>query len=869
MSKSKKKQKKKNFHNPNNRNSVQELTQNDLEQLELKGRTFFEQGMFAESRDIYKQLVRRDSRQYTPLLAACYRSIFMQQLEKKAFSDARSTLFLLRQLIGDEQAHPETVLLQLKEKRVSASPVACIELLTSHRKETAASIKPGQTPDIHIQVIDSLVLSFTIHPELEKADRQLATEIALIQDAIRRICDRDYQAALNTVQSIGFRSSVAHWRLFIKGLCAYFQSDDEKVGEAFGKIPATSLLSQPVRVIRATLKLNETCADHFKDQQLLKNICRFLGRQEYQDILPRAEYLWHIGRKKDSYLHIRSSVRNFPDLKEPLLQSLSFFYFNAAYAVDSHMLQSYLDDLFEILMYKGAKNRCEEFLFARTEALFSSFEFLDDEAIEDIWIEYKRAYGIFLGVDASTTAFFDCKIASLLIESNTRSLPTGRSPKRLTGAVTSKALKYMTKAFESSPLDANIYMKALELFERCGEIGKRDTVLETLMRLDCRDKSILLKAGARAIEKKQFPTGIEYLRRAAAEDPLDQTIKLRLVQGYISYGVENARRAKPALFRPLLQEALALVNPSSKEILYGHACLSVHWAAMECIAGNAAEGRRLLEKASGQCGETETGMAYFIHLVFTAYDVPHFCCIPYMDKVTDTFSRKPNVSTALQLFPLLQYMLSQQQHREETKMFTLLDAEVSRFSWYLKSVFESKEEFAALLPLIRQFIDCTPLHGSAVLRALRSRSSATAKKKPSDYFAAFAALWALSQSEKRRPSRSVIASRHQKLEWMLEAAQSADDRWVVQQVQRMLQKLQQLEAQKLLPPPPSRLPFPVPDEFLQLYNSLGKSEQQEFDKIFKRKLNRKFEGLLGSGIDPDPLIADIFQGLHTPSKKRK
>jgi superkiller protein 3 len=96
--------------------------------------------------------------------------------------------------------------------------------------------------------------------------------------------------------------------------------------------------------------------------------------------------------------------------------------------------------------------------------------------------------------------------------------------------------KYILKAIELSPEDANIYVKAGRIFTEMKKLDKAAKYILKAVELSPDDATINLTAGQILMRKKEFEQALPYVKKAVELDPNNTTSIRNLAQLYVDTG---------------------------------------------------------------------------------------------------------------------------------------------------------------------------------------------------------------------------------------------------------------------------------------------------------------------------------------------
>ncbi|OPY61040.1 MAG: hypothetical protein A4E57_04295 [Syntrophorhabdaceae bacterium PtaU1.Bin034] len=586
------------------------------EVLEQRTKNDLDLQNYRRAKEWLKELSRRDKAKYLPRLIDCYNHLARQMLEKGQTSEAKTVFDQIRTLTGGGADFLSEIVLA----RSSGDYRRAADAAISHcSRDGSLTGEDGRL------VADVFVLAFEDLPRLKETDPQLYSELAAIHKALEHVSSMRFSEALDELKKIGLRSVFAGWRLFVKGLCAFYEGRDAKALDTFRHLGEDSQIYRAARpfmfvIDRASVR---TPADESKEL-LFRQVCTAMNKPDLAPALARAEYLWHYGRHTDSYEYAAKTLPGFPTETPGLLHTLSLFYFNASSHMDISRADKYLRGIHHMIGRKKEPS-VDHILFMRARNLHLDRLgwMVRDEDYLGLWEEflrdYRRLYGGNDKVSALVYAYLGGIFSEQAADDSPRYLFRRRKPK---AKLRNRRLaeEAYRKSLNLNKGDKDVHLALLELYKLTGEKSKRNRVLDEISRLFPDDKDILAQNGNFCIERKAFIKGIEYLRRAVALDRLDHTVKEALSIAYIKAGLHFAREGNVQRCRALMYEAIAAGQPGLANMNLSRPYLRARLAAFEWIMGNEREGDRSMEEAVRETGN-EQRIVYFTYLIGRAYGI--------------------------------------------------------------------------------------------------------------------------------------------------------------------------------------------------------------------------------------------------------
>ncbi|MEA1939565.1 MAG: hypothetical protein U9N03_02755, partial [Candidatus Caldatribacteriota bacterium] len=294
-----------------------------IEELEVQFKQSIESENFRQAVSAAQRLCDCDQQRYEPLLCRAHVALVKVLLDKGKVSQARAAFAPLKKMSPAPEIDDLALCLARENGDFAGAAEVAARLLT-------ADVQDDDDRLPMLRAADVLVLSFADFPSCLAAEHSgPAAELAQVHRALALICAESYDEALAAVGNLGRRSLFAHWRLFIKGLVAFYRNEDDKAGQAFARLPADSWLvdaAAPFQLLLLPVD-DAYCRQLAKNESRLQDACLLAGRPELADVLPRANYLWMTGRHRDSFRYLRRSLAEFPAETPDVNGSLTRFYY--------------------------------------------------------------------------------------------------------------------------------------------------------------------------------------------------------------------------------------------------------------------------------------------------------------------------------------------------------------------------------------------------------------------------------------------------------------------------------------------------------------------------------------------------------------
>lgn len=646
-----------------------------IETLQITADAHLRAGRYRQALPLFKQLCKQNRDKYLPELIKSYRHLFYLLLDQGKVRDAKTVLTSLENIIGGPKLYPETVRIAMAEGNYSQAAGIAVEVLAGREPPFTES---------EFLLGDALVIAFE-NLEQISLPSPLQADITRIHSSLTAVAQEQYADALSLIRPIGMRSLFAPWKWFIKGNCAFYAHDDARAKKAFEKIFPGTVPANAAKAFQMILKEGEWPALERKNIDLLGEICRLAGDEKLAGSLPRAEYLWQVGRHRDSYKHLRSRLDDFPSQKPGIQRSLTTFYFNTITDMEAIPSGKYFDFLFDLAQQKGKKRGFEKLQASRALALSLETDLFADKEILQEWesflFAYQQHYGRNKRVEAAVYAhlgdvysmedMMENAIVPFFVSQRNRRGPALRN-ETLAETCYQKAIVY-------HPENLKAHFSLLELYEKTNQKAKVNRTLDDIIKRFPDEKKSLYRAGLRCLERNALVKGLKYLEQALNLDPLDNTLRTYLIIACIKAGLRYAQKGAMEKCRNLLPIALERAERQSENFNLGPAYLFARWAAFEWLVGNEEEGVKLKLQAVELCGN-QLKLHCFLWLMGHTYGVSDKYLKEHGSVLDDIYSRQPSSGPAAGLVETFSYI------REIQSKHSLIKREKVRLNRYLQKI---------------------------------------------------------------------------------------------------------------------------------------------------------------------------------------
>ncbi len=633
-------------------------------------------GRYRQARSLFGQLCKQNRDKYLSELIESCRCLFHLLMDQGKFRDAKAVLTSLENITDRPKLYLEAVRLALAEENYSQAANIAAEAL--------AGRKPPFTESESLMG-DALIVAFENRDRSFPLSPPLLTDISRVHSSLDAVAQERYAEALSLIQPMGTRSLFSPWKWFIKGICAFYAHDDARALKALEKIFPGTVPGKAAQAFLTILKETGWLATGHKKFDLLGDICCLAGDENLADCLPRSEYLWRVGRYRDSYKHLRSRLDGFPSQKPGIQRSLSTFYFNAITDTEDMRSEKYFDFLFDLALQKGKKNSFEKMQASRALALsLETDPYADRETMQE-WrsflFAYQQHHGRNKRVEAAVYAHLgdvysmedmaeDTMIPFFFFRQN-RQRPELRN-ETLAETCYQKALLYC-------PDNLKTHFSLLELYEKTRQKAEANRKLDDIIKRFPDEKESLYKAGLQCLKRNALIKGLKYLEQALSLDPLDSMLRTYLIIACVKAGLMYAQKGAMEKCRDLLAKALEKAQRQSEDFTRGQAYLFARWAIFEWLAGNEEEGAQFKLQAFELCGH-ELKLHCFLWLIGHIYEVPDKYLKEHGSVLDGIYSGQPASDPAEDLVETFGYI------RQIPSKHSRIKRETARLNSYLRKV---------------------------------------------------------------------------------------------------------------------------------------------------------------------------------------
>lgn len=609
-------------------------------------------GRFRQAVDAYKDLSRTDPETYRSRLREAYEGLYKQRLAKGMVEEAAMVLAHIEKLSGDRPG-PDRVRLWLKDRAFDKAAAVASDLITGQQSLS--------DPE-RACVADALVVAFDTLPQPNELPDSVAVELARVHESLQAIGAEDYDRAMEAMKALGLRSLFNSWRWLVKGLCAFYGHQDEKALAAFGKI-APGTVAEAFALPYARLldgAGGKQSKISLKEASDLEDLCVVAGYGTVAPVMARADYLWRVGRFRDSHAHLCSGWEAFPSFVTGPARTLSEFYYNSCLDMSSEQARKYFGQLARSAEARRNDQGAETLWTRRTFALFLQRTSANDDHILSEWENLLREYTGRYGDRPILRAMVHKQLGDLFARQmpDDRPFPffSRRHRKHPHIRNSELAQSCYEKSLAAAPGEKQTHLALIDFYEKLGNGAKVNKLLDQLIKQFPDEKEILYKAGLRCAERKALGKAIKYLEQAVALDPMDKRVR----EGYITAGIKAAHdyalKRQAAKCRELLPRVLAVAESRSGDFNRGGCYLYARWSAFEQLMGDTARAEALWSKAMAPTPDGDIKLRFFYWVMARYYGVASERLTEHQAMIREAMDAEVRVQVALAFAETLLYV---------------------------------------------------------------------------------------------------------------------------------------------------------------------------------------------------------------------
>ena len=372
-----------------------------------------------------------------------------------------------------------------------------------------------------------MVLTFE-PPPAEPAG--LAAEFSALREALRAVGEGQWEAARESLRPIPHQSIVAPWKLLIRGWIALHEGEVEKGLKFLGSLPSDSLPAKVARVFVWLETPDVTGKGPPPAPALIEAAGRLIGLRGLGAPVARSEKLWREHRVRESYLALRDGVAGFPSEGANPLGVLSQFHFNAMLTAADRQQNQMADYLADVVQSHRFKNTLEQLWVHRTFALFDPM--YDSYGLKLDWTAFLNAHERLHGRHPRLAALVYSHLGAALSQEEAHP-PVFFRRRRDRMRDAEGAVEVLQQSVQLDPTSLEAHLRLCGLYEKLKRVAERNRLLDDMTERFPNEKSVLILAGRRCVERGAFGKGLDYLETARHLDLLDPAIADLMVEAYL------------------------------------------------------------------------------------------------------------------------------------------------------------------------------------------------------------------------------------------------------------------------------------------------------------------------------------------------
>ncbi len=611
--------------------------------MEQRAREYLAAGRFRKARDEIKPLVKLDRPKYLPLLIDANKGLAREMLAKGQVSEAQQVIAYLRTIASPAEVRALELEIFTKSKDSKSAQLKALPLLT----DSALSLSEPEKR----RLADHLVLTFLPVP-LEGASKpQLAAEVQSIQAAIQAVSNNELERAQELIRPLPHSSILSHWKLFVKGLVAFYGGEMKRAARFFADLPPGSTpakASQPYLLLAAPEQDKGLKAG--LGMVTIEGAARLTGLSGLGHVLGRADQLWKEARYEASYKLVRQAVRGFPSENPGALGALSEFYFKAIFGLPRQDVAEYAR-LFEDLLFEERDLKLiERVLALRVFALVHERDF-PLRGIQECWTDFLEAHERLHGPNPRLASLIYARVGTLAAAQCIHS--SFEDEEGAGWRDCDMAIHALEKSVELDPSNLDSQLRLCGVYETTRKSRERNRLLDTMTQRFPQNKAVLVQAARACLDRQAYTKGLDYLQTASEVDRLDPAIpelvilaKVKIAQqDYAKKRVEKARQA----FADLAQYRVG----DSTNFRRAHWCLLAQEGLLEYLHGERVRAGQLLAQSRAA---SPAAVHFFFFARFAFFDLAPADAgtFPFAEEL-QAAAKEPNVAHAALLMQIYNY----------------------------------------------------------------------------------------------------------------------------------------------------------------------------------------------------------------------
>ena len=514
-------------------------------------------GRWRKARDAAKDLWKRDRERYLPLLVESNVGLVREMLGKGMVKEAGTVVDYLQTLapaaliatLRAEMAAPPAK--QLAGDSVPGEG-AVWWALALRVDGTAAEISPAD-----LATVDQLVADAYQPPATgDERATQLAAELVAVRAACDATGDGRWDEAREALRALPRQSIFRHWRMFLRGVRCVFEAQEETARQCFGELPAEGALARAARAFDPALLAPGPAAP------ATARIPFFLAATgqpaAWSGPILAASVAWKAGKRLKAFQEMHSGMKGvFPsqqaDLPAVLTDAVLPYRLGMSDADFEYSI--HLADHFGIFDESKRRHVAEVLLTILRPMCVTDAGEIPAADLDRSWRMVIDAWNRGEGANPLRDSMAWQWLGEML----------GKPAKETFGMIAfsrppepdfARARKALEEAVDCDPANEAAW---LSLLDRQADAKTHNRMLGELVKRFPSNKTILVKAGNHALERKTYDKSLAALRAGLALDPLDKGVKQSILIALVMQAREFRRKGRPlaatwAEMEPLLED---------------------------------------------------------------------------------------------------------------------------------------------------------------------------------------------------------------------------------------------------------------------------------------------------------------------------
>ncbi len=518
-------------------------------------------GRWRKARDAAKDLWKRDRARYLPLLVESNVGLVREMLGKGLVKEAGTVVDYLQTLASAAQiATLRAEMAAPACKRTAEDAVSgegAVWWVVALRVDGAAQeISPADQATVDQLVADAY------QPPADDGDERgprLAAELTAVRAACEATGDGRWDEAREALRSLPRQSIFRHWRMFLRGVRCVFEDQEETARQCFGELPSGGALARAARAFDPGLMAAGPVAP------VTARIPLYLAATgqpaAWSGPILAASVAWKAGKRLKAFQEMHTGMKGFFPSQQadlPAVLSEAVLPYRPGMRDADFELSDNLAKYFGIFDERKSRHVPEVILAILRPMCVADAELIPPGDLDRSWRLVMDSWNRGEGADPLRDSMAWQWLGEMLGKTAVGAF--GMSAFSCPpGADFARARKALDKAVECDPENEAAWLSLLTLLERQGDAKAHNRLLGELVKRFPHNKTILVKAGNHALDRKTYDKCLAALRAALALDPLDKQVKQLMLTALVMQAREYARKGRPAAplwaeMEPLLED---------------------------------------------------------------------------------------------------------------------------------------------------------------------------------------------------------------------------------------------------------------------------------------------------------------------------